>query len=241
MKKDGSSTKTRVVVLLVAAFILLASFLVIFLFNQVSNSISPEDSASVTVNTPGGGVLIVDSTGSVTLTNSSGVKYSDLWSRDKVNEFLLYLRAQYKAEYGSIVDSLTTDELLSLIEEQIENSSATPTPTGGVSEYFGTATPTPSPTPGGGSTGGGGGGTGGSGGSGGGGGGGGWQSPSWCRVWKLSYCADVITPSPAQTATPTPTSTAVATPLPPDCSHPGNQITGKTVIGGELCIPLPTP
>lgn len=236
--KKNSSTKTRVIVLSVVAMVLLASFLVIFIFNQISRNITPEQSGSVTVNTPSGGTLIVDTTGSVSFTSSSGIKYSDLWSRDKVSEFLLYLRAQYQSELGSVVNSLSTDELLALIEEQIANSQVTPTPTDSVSGYFGTPTPSSTPTGGGGgSGGGGGGGSGGGSGS----GGGGWQAPSWCRVWKLSYCADVITPSPSQTATPSPSATVYSTPLPPDCSHPGNQITGKTVIGGELCIPLPTP
>lgn len=62
-------------------------------------------------------------------------------------------------------------------------------------------------------------------------------SPSWCKHWLLSYCADAPEPS----STPTPNPTTGPTPLPPDCNNVGNQQTGRTVISNDLCIPTPTP
>lgn len=176
----------------------------------------------------------VDASGNAIWT-TNGVTTSALWSASKTGSFFAYYNANWASganiENGTATVNAGSDELASaVISEGNGSGGGGGGGSGGggdLSQYFGSPTPTPS---------------GGSGGSGGGSGGGGGNNggPSWCLHWRLSYCAD----PPPDTSTPIPTATPIpgqATPLPPDCNDPGNQQTGRTVIGNELCLPNPTP
>lgn len=240
MKKGPDKKLILIILGLVSAFV----FLTLFIVNIRSGSQSQQATQKVGVTLPTGEKMSLDSTGQFVYKSQSGDSYSALWSRDQVGEFINYLRERYSASWGDDIQVLSDDELFLLIASGIVSLGEAPagqSPTATtISQVF--STPTPNPTGGSGSTPPSGGGSGGSSGGGQGsggvgqGGGGGWQAPSWCRIWKLSYCADAITPSPGPTQSPTPT--GLATPLPPLCTNPGNQTTGRTVIGNELCIPI---
>lgn len=61
------------------------------------------------------------------------------------------------------------------------------------------------------------------------------EKEPWCLYWRLSYCVIAYqTPGPSGSS-PTPGANI----LPPTC--PENTLTGRTVIGDELCFTTPTP
>lgn len=170
----------------------------------------------------------LDSSGNATW-SGSGENKSELWEREKTASFFEYYYANWASDATVTGDTAYvnpgSDELGSVVTGGGSGGSGGGGGGGGggdISQYFQTPTPTPNSGTGGGDTGGGGNGGG----------------PSWCIHWKLSYCADQLPDSP----TPTPTATPSGpTPLPPDCNNVGNQQTGRTVIGNDLCLPSPTP
>ncbi len=173
----------------------------------------------------------LDSTGNA-IWSTDGNTRSALWSSDKTNSFFAYYDSNWASKATIVAGSATVngsnDELAKAVID--EGSGGGGTGGGDIGQYFGT--PTPTPTGSGSGGGGAGGGTGDSGGDNG--------APSWCKHWRLSYCSD----PPPDTTIPSPTSTPItgqATPLPPDCNNAGNQQTGRTVIGNELCLTSPTP
>ncbi len=195
--------------------------------NGMSKRAAPiEPVESITLK--GNGIsLQIDGSGNAVWQTSEGTR-TELWGRDKTSSLFEYYYANWaqnaEVTNGSATVNVGNDELgNAVLAEDGVGGGGGGNGGGDVSQYF----PTPTPTPAG---------SGGSGGGSGGGGNGG--GPSWCTHWKLSYCADP--PTPAPTTTPTPTPGSSATPLPPDCNDPGNQQTGRTVIGNELCLPTAT-
>ncbi len=185
-------------------------------------------------------IRITDKAGNTIIFSRNGlVKFPDghteLWTPDKVNAFLEYLKTNSGNFDGYLIDDgvgksgiTNSDELLGQVFQ-----------TGGepVGQYFATATP--------GVGGGGGGGeTGGGGGSGGGGGGGSAtpgptfppSAPSWCKHWLLSYCGDAFVGG-GNSPTATPTSS-----YPPgviearDCTEWNQKSQYKTIIGDGSCV-----
>lgn len=181
------------------------------------------------VLTQNGSQFSLDASGNAVWTKDGETK-SALWSSDKTNSFFQYYYQNW-AGSASVQNGVATvnaqgDELAGAVIGEGGNGGGSGGGGDDVSHYFGSPTPTPTGS----------GGSGGTGGTGGGDDG----APSWCKHWRLSYCAD----PPPDTSTPIPTATPIpgqSTPLPPDCNDPGNQQTGRTVIGNNLCLPTPTP
>lgn len=167
--------------------------------------------------------LVVHRDGRVEV-HKNGQVFTDYWATGKTDAYFSYYDDQYGGSPSTTYDS---DELIdSIINETSGGTSGggngdDEVPGNDIEDLFNTPTPTaggqggsstPNPTS---ST-----------------------SPEdepWCLYWRLSYCVIAYqTPAPSGvTSTPGPNI------LPPEC--PENQITGKTVIGDELCFTTPTP
>jgi len=211
--------------------IILVTFFIIFF---VIRSISPSGSSS----NEGLQSITIEANGKKVTVGADGSVYEngvlvDTWSREKTQAFFSYYASKYGSseEGDSVITFIVNGEART--QSGSSNDELTQIVTGGGS------------------------GTGGNGGNGGGGTSGFFESPlatptpppfgesgpppspapSWCIHWRLSYCAD----PPPTTSSPTSTPVSGPTPFPPDCNNEGNQQTGRTVIGNELCIPTPTP
>lgn len=191
---------------------------------------SAQRSDKVEVITENGQTIVFSKDGLVTYKDSERT-FSTVWNSQKMNSFFEYLqsaegsgvRLNFSDGTAGSLDS--TDELLGAIIDELTNGEGEGSESGGsIGSLFAT------PTPQGGS----------SGGSGGSGSGSGATpppiGPSWCKHWKLSYCADKPTPSP------TPNSNGVIQAK--DCSEWETQSDKKTVISGNSCAkysPSPLP
>lgn len=179
--------------------------------------------------------LIIHSDGRVEV-HKDGQIFSGFWARGKTSALFAYYNDFY-AEGAEVLNGKATftydeDELIGAIVDETTsggsggsggNSGAGPGQD--IDDLFNT--PAPAPTGSGGSA------------------GTGTLTPTptpvsgtpWCLYWRLSYCVIAYqTPVPSG-ASPTP----AANILPPTC--PENTLTGRTVIGNELCFssPLPSP
>lgn len=224
------------IVFIVVAMIVLALYGVVIAasFNNKVSETSNLDRGEVTVVDPQTGQKITfGKDGLVIITNPDGTTRKEIWDSDKIASFMAYINGVYgEANNYSIV--FASDELIESISEGDGGGSG-----GGgedITQYFSTPTPPP-----------------GGGGSGNGSGSGGGNNdsdgdgiadddvaPSWCKYWRLSYCADPITK-----ASPTPSSS-----YPPgviiadDCDDWNAQSGDKSVISGSSCSkfsPTPSP
>lgn len=163
--------------------------------------------------------------GFVTYIDENGNTVSEVWEQNKINAFLEYLTQNFVegalGGYEITINGTTGssgsggDEIITVATGGGGSGGGG----GGTSQYFATPTPLPTPynlpiqgsnpTP---------------------------QAtlpppaPSWCKFWKLSYCADPL----ESNATPSPTTASQA--IPPTCTNSGNKTTGRTVITNELCV-----
>jgi len=206
--------------------LLVIALLAVFFLRRGNLDISDTDKReSVTVMQNGEQITVFRS-GRVVRKAADGTETEEFWSSQKTAAFFDY----YWEIYGQGEDVVSIsvggeggfpinaeDELSDVILDDDSGDGGG----GGLDDYFSTPSPT---NPGGGGA------------SpttppGGGGGGGGSTEPE-CLFWRLSYCVTFPTPTPA-VPTPTPVDTTF---FEPTCEDVGNQQTGKTVIGDELCI-----
>jgi hypothetical protein len=190
---------------------------------------TPQESKDATkieaIDPKTGKKIIFGKDGLVTFVDENGNTVSEIWDAQKIASFWEYVNENFvpgqNGQYTVTIGSQTGgvggggDELISVIGGgggpgpggtgggEVGDLFASPTPV----TTGGTWTPLPWPTlpP---------------------------PAPSWCKFWRLSYCADLIEFSPAPSSTPTSSSVA----LPPTCTDTGNKNTGKTVITNELCV-----
>lgn len=218
--------KHKIIILSVIFFIIVGFFFLYSLLTKSKfwNDSSSANSLQIKVNENS---FYIDRSGEAIWTHD-GNTISKLWEKSKTDSFFDYIYKTYGT--GEKFELSMSDELVAQV---LSEGSSQNVATSDISSYFATPTSSPngseptqtsSPSSGGGGYAGDGG------------------IPSWCKHWRLSYCAD--TPPPQATLTPStasPSPQGGATPLPPDCTNPGNQRTGKTVIGNELCLPSETP
>ncbi len=230
--------KTKRGMLLVFVFgLLMIVLMAVILIRSGKNSVDTNVGESLLVSVEKDGDLItIDTDGNYTLESKNGQIYNEVWSNEKINEFLDYLRLQSNNLSGNTTVTfgdgsaikINDDELVSVvIEETVDNG---PGSGGGggddndgsdddISDYFdnpgGTTTPTPTS------------------------GSGDLIAPPGCRLWKLSYCAD-----PAVTPTPTPSSSGAyqgEVPYVFDCDLGSETVSSRTIISNTLCLVTPTP
>lgn len=222
-------------------FLSVIALLGVFLLRGSNISQEPETDKreSVTVIQNGEKITVFRS-GRVVRTRADGSQVEEFWSSEKTAAFFDYYWETYGL--GGDLENITVggeggleidpgDELSDIIFADDEDGEGDDgggggsQGDGGLDDYF----PSPSPTnpggdytppPGGGEDGDG--------------EGGGSEEPE-CLFWRLSYCVIFPTPTPA---VPTPTPPGVIF-YEPTCEDVGNQQTGKTVIGDELCISEP--
>jgi hypothetical protein len=177
--------------------------------------------------------LVIHSDGRVEV-HRGGKMFSEFWTRGKTSALFAYYNDFYaqgaEITNGKATFTYSDDELIDAVIDETtgSNNGGSGGGTGGsgpgqdIDDLFNTPTPaptstgratrrTPTPTP---------------------------TTPEkepWCLYWRLSYCVIAYkTPSPSG-----PSATPAANILPPNC--PENTLTGRTVIGNELCLPSPTP
>lgn len=218
--------------IIVAILLLLVGVVVLTRGGGVAGT---EDTADITIRKDGK-TLLIDDSGRVVL-KKDGQEYVDYWNQEKLEIFKLYLSENASEQgltftgYSIVIDGVSyslpgDDELIETIIEETESGGGGGGDDegsgggdggdgGGLDDYFTSPTPVPS--------------------SGSGGGGGG---PSWCKLWRLSYCAD---PLPTRTPTPTPTPTEYVVPYVFDCGLGEDLVTDRTVISNTLCLKSPTP
>lgn len=181
----------------VGLIVILALLLILSLTrNYSSENPSLDQSTKTTItNTTTGEKIIINSDGLVEYSGNEGSKFFT-WDDGKIKSLFDYLGNNVSSDLsGFFIEGFLNgyigggDELLNIIFDENSTSSTSPD----LSNFF-----TPSPTSSSGS------GTGGYGGSG--------STPtlpppapSWCKHWKLSYCADFLYASP----TPTPNTNGV--------------------------------
>ncbi len=187
------------------------------LLNTEENKISSVEAR----NKETGDTLIFHKDGRVEITSKNS-SLSEYWTKDKIDALFAYYEEVYSGEAdieeGKAMLEFNDDELF----DTIIGGNTGGTDTGGqdISDLFNTPTPVPSSSPS--STGG--------------------STPAptgtpspegqpWCLYWRLSYCVIAYqTPSPSTGSSPVPGANI----LPPTC--PENKLTGRTVIGNELCF-----
>lgn len=209
-----------------------------FLVSRINstNQTSLIDSQKVTIEDKEKGSTIVFHRDGLVEYKDKTSEYSTVWSSEKMNAFFEYiangdftLGTDYEISLsnGGSAGASDEDELLgTIIDEVTGGGSTNPTPAGGsIGELFNTPNPSggnngngtnPTSNPGG--------------------GGGG---PTWCKHWRLSYCADHLYPDP----TPTPADDPGVIKA-KDCSEWRTQSENKTVISGDSCaqyFQTPTP
>lgn len=222
-------------ILLLSAIALIGVF--ILRGRSMPQELEADKRESVTVIQNGEQITVFKS-GRVVRTLADGTQVEEFWSSEKTAAFFDYYWENYSL--GEDVENITvggedgvelhpTDELSDIIFDEDNNGDVGGgggDEGGGLDDYF----PSPSPTnsasvytpPPGGS-------------SGGGDSGSGYEEPEECLFWRLSYCVTFPTPTPV---VPTPTPQDVVF-YEPTCEDVGNQQTGKTVIGDELCVTEP--
>lgn len=227
---------TKILVGIFVGFVVLLA--VVLLTRTVLNNTSTSSQASdkvVVEDSKTGRKATFSRDGYVYFVDEDGNEYAVAWGNEKISSFFDYITSNWKTSESGYLVSLNgqeggisaDDELIQTVLDELSGSDDDDSGSGGggLSDLFSSPTPASS---GSGSTGGGGSGdTGGSGGS---------TlpppAPSWCKHWKLSYCADPIYRSPS----PTPLSS-----FPPeviqakDCDEWNAQVDTKTVISNFSC------
>lgn len=223
---------------LIGIFIGVAVLLIVVLLTRtVLNNTSRSSQASdkvVVEDSKTGRKATFSRDGYVYFVDEDGNEYAVAWGNEKISSFFDYITSNWKAgESGYLVNVngqdggiSADDELIQAVLDELADSDDGDggSDGGGLSDLF--SSPTPS--------------SGGSGDTGGGGDSGGSDdgsslpppAPSWCKHWKLSYCADPTYPSPS----PTPSMS-----FPPeviqakDCDEWNALVDTKTVISNFSC------
>jgi len=231
--------KPLIAIGIVVAIVLLIAAITLFSGGRNISNLT-DDNADIVVKKDAD-TLLINNSGYVKLVRN-GREFEAFWDDEKMSLFKLYLTENLLEQdlsitgYSITIDGVTyylsgDDELIQVIISETQagdddNSADENNDEGddeGLDDYFNPSTPRPTSSSGGGGASGGGG-----------------SGPSWCKLWRLSYCADPLPrPSPSPSIVPTPSASAV--PYVFDCGLGGEMVTDRTVISNTLCVKTPTP